>query len=75
MHGVIQMGIKKVNNKLVQLVKLMKTLTDKELESVLLNRALLDRIYLMRKSNKTDRELIEKLTFRELVIFESLVLK
>lgn len=69
------MGIKKVNNKLIQLVKLMKTLTDEELESVLLNRALLDRLYLMRKSNKTDRQLIEVLSFKEFLYLESLLLE
>ena len=53
------MSITNINNKLLYIARLMRTLTDKELEAVLINRAMLDRVFLMRKGSKTDREIIE----------------
>lgn len=65
--------IKAVNNKLIQLAKILRTLKDEELEKVLINRVVLDRVYLMRKNKRTDFELLETLTFRELLILEKLL--
>ncbi|MFW2378845.1 hypothetical protein ACN4FU_00160 [Aliarcobacter butzleri] len=55
-----------INNKLLNLVRLLSTLKDEELEKALINRAVLDRIFLMRKSRKTGFELLEGLSFRDL---------
>lgn len=55
-----------INNKLINLVRLLSTLKDEELEKALINRAILDRVFLMRKSRKTGFELLEGLSFRDL---------
>ncbi len=68
------MSITNINNKLLYIARLMRTLTDKELEAVLINRAMLDRVFLMRKGSKTDREIIESFSFRELSHLDSLFL-
>lgn len=70
----IKLNVKNINNKLVYIARLMRALTDEELEAVLINRAMLDRVFLMRKGSKTDREIIESLSFRELSHLDSLFL-
>lgn len=67
------MSLRNINKKMIQLVKMMKTLKDEDLEKVLINRTVLDRIYLFKKSNKTNIQLLESLTFKDLVQLESLL--
>ena len=66
-------NIKTVNNKLIQLAKLLRTLNDEELEKAIINRALLDRVYLMRKNKRTDLVLLERLSFKEFLLLEYLI--
>ena len=63
--------MKTVNNKLIQLAKLLKTLDDKQLEMALTNRAILDRKYLMKKNRNTDLQLFERLSFKEFLLLQS----
>jgi len=65
------MSLKNINNKLIDVVKQMRTLSDQDLEKCLINRAVLDRVLLMRKNKKTDFELLETLSFRDLVFLQS----
>ncbi len=60
------MEIKSINKKLLSFVKQLRTLSNKDLEKVLINRTLLDKKYLFRK-NTTTIELLENLSFRELI--------
>ena len=64
--------MKNLNNKLEVIAKQLATLTDDELEKALINRAILDRIYLMRK-NRPKRTLLEGLTFREVLEIEDIL--
>jgi hypothetical protein len=63
--------IKTVNNKLIQLAKALKSLSDEQLEKALINRAILDRLLLMRKNRNTNFELLERLSFRDFILLES----
>lgn len=65
------MQVKQINIKLISLAKLLRSLSDEDLEKVLINRAIIDRVILMKKNNATDIKLLEVLTFRNIVILES----
>jgi hypothetical protein len=68
--------MKEINNKLKSIVKLLKTLNDEDLEKALINRSILDRVYLMKKDKGTDlTHLIENFTFNDLVILETYIFK
>lgn len=68
--------MKPINNKLISMVRYLATLSADELEKALINRAILDRIFLMRKSQTQDySELLESFRFRDLIILESYIIK
>jgi len=68
--------MKNINNKLETLAKLLRTLSDEKLEKALINRAILDRIYLMRKNKVIENtSLLEYFKFKDLVILETYFLQ
>ena len=68
--------MKNINNKLEILAKLLRTLSDEKLEKALINRAILDRIYLMRKNKVIENtSLLEYFKFKDLVILETYFLQ
>lgn len=63
--------MKPINNKLIAMVRYLATLSPDELEKALINRSILDRIYLMRKNQTQNHsELLECFRFRDLIILE-----
>ena len=68
--------MKLINNKLIAMTRLLATLSAEELEKALINRAILDRIHLMRKNQTQDySKLLESFRFRDLIILESYIIK
>lgn len=64
--------MKNLNNKLITLAKHLSTLSPEDLEKALINRTILDRVYLMRKNKQADyTNLLEDFRFRDLVILEA----
>lgn len=62
-------NVKSITRKLSDLVKQMSTLQDDELEKILINRSMLDRLYLMRRSRKTKIKLLEnRMTFKDFIL-------
>jgi hypothetical protein len=65
--------MRQINNKLIAMVKYFATLSPENLEKTLINRAILDRCYLMRKDQiQNHSELLEyfKFSFRDLILLE-----
>ena len=60
--------MKKINNQLLLLVKMMRALSDEDLEKAIINRAILDKLYLFKKNRNSNTKLIEAFTFRELLL-------
>ena len=68
--------MKPINNKLIAMARYLATLSAEELEKAIINRAILDRIYLMRKNQTQDySKLLESFRFRDLIILESYIIK
>lgn len=62
-------NVKSITRKLSDIVKQMSTLQDDELEKILINRSMLDRLYLMRRSRKTKIQLLEnRMTFKDFIL-------
>lgn len=62
-------NVKSITRKLSDIVKQMSTLQDDELEKILINRSMLDRLYLMRRSKKTKIQLLEnRMTFKDFIL-------
>ena len=67
--------MKPINNKLIAMARYLATLSAEELEKAIINRAILDRIYLMRKNQTQDySKLLESFRFRDLIILESYII-